>query len=80
MIFDIFNTNSARHSLLEDYPILSKYGYHDEKIIGYGCEAKIVINSIEELVTLNKEIEHPLIVSADHGSPLSIEIYDGWRE
>ena len=36
------------------------------------------INTLEELLELQKEVEHPLIVSYD--DTLEIEIYDDWRE
>lgn len=77
MIFTVTRTNGYKHSLLEDYPILSKYNYHDEQIVFWHCEGKIVINSLEELVLLAKEVEQPLIVDTN---PLTIEIYDDWRE
>ena len=77
MIFTVTRTNWWGHSLLEDYPILSKYNYHDEQISQWGCEGKIVINSLEELVSLAEEVKHPLIVDT---KPFEIEIYDNWRE
>lgn len=39
---------------------------------------EVDINTLEELLELQKEVEHPLIVSYD--DTLEIEIYDDWRE
>ena len=79
MVFTLDNTMWSR-SLLKDYPPLSKYGYHDEEfqLDSYGT-AKIVINSIEELVSLSREINQPLIIDISTDYP-HIEIYDTWRE
>ncbi len=80
MEFRITHTGYHEKLLLDAYPVLSKYEYHEIESDSFCPEATIVINSIEELVALSKETDHELIVSADHGLPLSIEIYDYWRE
>lgn len=79
MILSITNTEKGR-PLSQKYPELSKYGYHDEERDYWGHCGKVIINSIEELISLSKEINRELIVSADHGRKPSIEIYDDWRE
>ena len=81
MIFNIHNTDQTSETrLIDTYPNLSKYGYHDEERDLFGYVGKVVINSIEELVSLSKDLNRSLIISNDHDIPLSIEIYDGWRE
>jgi hypothetical protein len=84
MIFDIYNTcQSSKTRLIEDYPVLSKFGYHDERLpeYGFGYKGKVVINSLEELLSLGKAVNQYLIIQSE---PLmctaSIEIYDGYRE
>lgn len=48
----------------------------------YGCDVDyipyVTIETIEELINLQKAVDHDLIVK-DYGEP-SIEIYDGYRE
>ena len=85
MIIPISNTDySDKTRLIDRYPGLAKFGYHDEKVIkcgwsrGYG--GKVVINSPEEFLSLSKELDQEIIISAEHGVTPSIEIYDGWRE
>lgn len=85
MIIKIHNTDySNRTRLLERYPALSKFGYHDEELVsvgfGEGYVGKVVINSTEDFITLSKELNKEIIVSAEYGLEPSIEIYDGWRE
>lgn len=84
MIFDIYNTNQSREMrLIETYPPLSMFGYHDEQLpeYGFGYEGKVVINSLEDLILLSRATGHHLIIKTDPlMSTPSIEIYDGWRE
>ena len=46
--------------------------------IRYVPHWEVDINTLEEFLELQKEVEHPLIVSSDE--TLEIEIYDDWRE
>ena len=46
--------------------------------IRYVPHWEVDINTLEEFLELQKEVEHPLIVSSD--DTLEIEIYDDWRE
>ena len=39
---------------------------------------EVDIHTLEELLELQTEVEHPLIISSDDS--LEIEIYDDWRE
>lgn len=85
MIIPICNTDySDKTRLINRYPGLAKFGYHDEKLIriglGDGYVGKVVINSAEEFVALSKELDQEIIVSAERGLVPSIEIYDSWRE
>ena len=85
MIIKIHNTDySNRTRLLERYPALSKFGYHDEELesIGFaeGYVGKVVINSPEDFITLSKDLNQEIIVSAEYNLEPSVEIYDGWRE
>lgn len=79
MIFKISNTQWST-SLLAEYPILHKYGYHNEHKANWGgVEGYIVINSPEELVNLSNDLQEPIIISQDGNEP-EIEIYDDFRE
>jgi len=81
MVFRICNTRclSAR-SVIDYYPILSKYGYHGEhKYRWCGTAGLIVINSLEELRTFQKDVNHEIIIDMTGDIP-SIEIYDDYRE
>jgi len=40
----------------------------------------IEIDSIEQLMQLKSELEHPIIVDIDEDAGPTIEIYDGYRE
>jgi hypothetical protein len=85
MIIKICNTDYSNiRRLIDRYPELSKFGYHDEEIsdiaLGHGYTGKVIINSLEELVLLSKEIHSEIIVCAYPGCDPSLEIYDGWRE
>ena len=85
MIIRIHNTDySDKTRLIDRYPVLAKFGYHDEELANLGWsrghEGKVVINSPEEFISLSKELNQKIIVGADHGCEPSIEIYDGWRE
>ena len=85
MIIEIHNTDcSNRTRLIDRYPGLAKFGYHDEKLIergwARGYAGKVVINSPEEFLFLSKELDEEIIISADHNLTPSIEIYDDWRE
>ena len=81
MIIRICNTDySDRTRLIDRYPKLSKFGYHGEILSDYEYVGKVVINSLEELFSLSKELDREIIVSADHGREPSLEIYDDWRE
>jgi hypothetical protein len=80
MIFEISNTCCENYPLIEKYPALSKYGYHDEEPSHWGYKAQVIINSIEELTSLSKELNQKIIVDNSCGCDPSIEIYDGWRE
>lgn len=83
MIFKIYNTNrTLSRSLLDDYPVLSKYGYnpeHEHEVF-FGIAGFIVINSLEELITLKKDVEHEIIIDTECDDVPTIEIYDDWRE
>lgn len=85
MIIPIRNTNySDKTRLIDRYPGLAKFGYHDEELIqmgfGEGYTGKVIINSAEEFVALSTELNEEIIISAERGLTPSIEIYDGWRE
>lgn len=85
MIIKICRTAySDKTRLIERYPELAKFGYHDEELVECGFsrayEGKVVINSPEEFVSLSKELNQEIIISAEHNLDPSIEIYDDWRE
>ena len=85
MIIPISNTDySDKTRLIDRYPGLAKFGYHDEKVInmglGQGYAGKVIIISPEELVALSTEINKEIIISAERGLVPSLEIYDTWRE
>ena len=85
MIIRIHNTDySDKTRLIDRYPVLAKFGYHDEEWVDLGWSrgyaGKVVINSPEEFISLSKELNQEIIISADHCCDPSIEIYDGWRE
>lgn len=81
MIFKICNTGgSGEGSIVDKYPILRKYGYHGEHHHRwYGIAGLIVINSLEELLALQKDVDHEIIIDMDGDTP-TIEIYDDYRE
>ena len=80
MIFKISNTQWSP-SLLGEYPILCKYGYYNErkKVVWGGAEGYIVVDSLEELVNLSKDLNHDIII-LNNGTEPEIEIYDDYRE
>ena len=85
MIIPIHNTNySDKTRLIDRYPALAKFGYHDEELIpmgwGYAYAGRVVINSAEEFLELSEELNQEIIISAEGGLAPSIEIYDTWRE
>ena len=85
MIIEIHNTDySDRTRLIDRYPGLAKFGYHDEKLIergwSMGYAGKVVINSPEEFLSLSTELDKEIIISAEPNLTPSIEIYDDWRE
>lgn len=84
MTIQVRNTNySDTIRLIERYPKLAKFGYHDEELVmewGRGYEAKVVINSPEDFISLVETIDREIIISAVPGCTPYIEIYDGWRE
>ena len=85
MIIGICNTDySDRTRLIERYPGLAKFGYHDEELCDCGWSkgyaGKVVINSPEEFLILSEELDQEIIISTAKGWTPSIEIYDGWRE
>ena len=66
---------------------LQKYGYKVEKRNGYNgaryMVSTIEINSLEDLVNLQKDVVEELIVDFTSENPNHepfIEIYDNWRE
>ena len=79
MVFKIRNTQWSK-SLLDNYPILHNYGYHNEHNDNWGATVGyIMINSPEELVDLSNDLHEPIIISQDGNEP-EIEIYDDFRE
>ena len=85
MIITIRNTDySEECSLIDRYPALAKFGYHDEKICelgwGSGYVGKIIINSPEELFLLRKELDQEIVILGIYNDNPEIEIYDDWRE
>lgn len=74
------------YGIKEKYePILTKYGFSTEYIDDqYGCytETYVNINTLEELLSLSKEISEvdgsEMIISNSYG--LNLEIYNGYRE
>ena len=81
MIFKIYNTGgyTSEKGLINDYPILLKYSYHGEHEYFGRPAGYIVINSLEELVKLTKDLDIELIIDSDEPFP-TIEIYDDFRE
>ena len=66
---------------------LQKYGYKAEKRTGYSgaiyMVSTIEINSLEDLMNLQKDINEELIIDFTSENPNHepfIEIYDNWRE
>ena len=85
MIIRIHNTDySDKTRFIDRYPVLAKFGYHDEEWVDLGWSkgyaGKVVIHSPEEFISLSKELDKEIIVSAERGLEPSIEIYDDWRE
>lgn len=80
MIFEIYDTERSNHPLIEKYPALSKYGYHDEVKDYWGNRGKVIINSPQELVSLSKDLGQEIIISTRCTDTPYIEIYDDWRE
>ena len=76
---------SMSNPIIKTYPILKDFNFNQNQNEGY--EGSIEINSIEELDSLVKCINYPLIIgskwfqnrNADIQSNV-IEIYDGWIE
>ena len=69
----------------EQVPIRERIRDENNKTIQFDTgKTKIVkhwevdINTLEELLKLEAEVEHPLIISS--GDSPEIEIYNGWRE
>lgn len=69
----------------EQVPIRARIRDENNKwILGDTGKTKIVkhwevdINTLEELLKIEAEVEYPLIISSDDS--LKIEIYDDWRE
>lgn len=81
MLFRICNTGGrGSESIVDKYPILQKYGYHNEHAYKwYGRAGWIVINSLEELLTLCKKVTTEIIIDVEGDTPL-LEIYDDYRE
>lgn len=81
MVFEIDATGSVKDGeLLKEYPVLLKYGYHNEHRSWVGRRiGDVVINSPEELVELTKDLHQPIIISLEGDTP-TIEIYDDYRE
>lgn len=66
--------------LRSTYPILNSYAMHDEKVDwSKTMVACINIDSLDQLIELNKETKNPIIIDVDNEIPI-IEIYDDWRE
>ena len=78
MIFKIRNTDC--NVLLKKYPIVSEYGFHNERegIFG-GTEGDIVIDSLDDLMQLIRDLQQEIIINV-RDDETEIEIYDGWRE
>lgn len=80
--FYIESTSYDRKPLNEQYPCLDKYHYEDAVNIYGWHHGYIIVNSLEELLNLNKELGEDLIINVDpdhEGYPF-LEIYDGYRE
>lgn len=79
MIFEIFNTASrCRRLEKEFYKKITQFIYNvqlDEK----NYKAQVKIDSIEQLMQLQKIIDYEIIISYKDGENC-IEIYDDWRE
>ena len=80
--FHIFNTGYERDTLstiINNYPQLKSYEIED---------GLLVLHSLGELALLQKELDHPIIISSPsswgpyngRADVLDLEIYDGWRE
>lgn len=84
MKFEI-ESASMSNPIIKVYPILKDFNFKQNQNEGY--EGSIEINSIEELDSLVKGVNYPLIIgskwfqnrNADIESNV-IEIYDGWIE
>lgn len=79
MICKITNTDGSP-SLIAKYPVLSKYGYRNERKDGFYSVGEITLNSLEELSSIVENVHNNLVVDIDCDGTLLIEIYDGWRE
>ena len=78
MIFKISNT--ARNALMTKYPVLSKYGFHNEKEGFFGgTEGDIIIDSLDDLMRLTRDLQKEIIIIGA-SDQAEIEIYDDWRE
>ena len=80
MIFEIDDTRCS--NLLEKYPVLSNYGYHNEREgIFAGTSGDIVINSLDDLVRLCSDLHEEVIISVrEHRKKPALEIYNDYRE
>jgi len=83
----ILITSTLSGSYVCDYEKqLQKYGYKVEEREGYYGKyevSTIEINSLEDLVNLQKDINEELIIDFTSENPNHepfIEIYDNWRE
>lgn len=79
MVFKIF-TSWGDERLLDKYPALSKYGYCNEHKTSSGTAGFIDINSLEDLMILQKDVYHPIIIDMEGKLVPKIEIYDALRE
>ena len=81
MLFRICNTGGRwNDSIVDKYPILRKFGYHNEhEYKWYGKAGWIVINSLEELLRLCKKVKAEIIIDVEEDTPV-LEIYDDYRE
>lgn len=75
MLFTVYSStyrDPDSEELRAEYPQLANYGHSD---------GSIVINSLEELMQLSKDVGCALIIGGDRDpSKPQIELYDGYRE
>lgn len=83
MEFRVTRTDDYRQpKMSEAYPALKKYDFKDIFVrdkYGDRWEGLLKIDSIEDLVTISKDIDEMLIVYSSDPLP-TLEIYDDYRE